>query len=271
MTDTPTTPRRVRPRKLTLAGLAAGALAVAGPATNGGIAAAALPLPAGAQSSEAGEAGESGVVLSEGPAEFLTMLGYFEGTYRIASRLYLDGDHQAAADHLEESHHAFYEDIEAQIAAYAAPGFAPEAEAFTAAVREDAGEGAVQTAYDALMARIAENAEAAGASAHDRALSVHDLIKLASAEYEGGVDAGEVIAPIEFRDSWGFYETARARAEGFAASDDADLAEAGAELLSYLKTGTALYPSLTSETAAADASDLVVAAGWSEIIALRLK
>lgn len=271
MTDSPETSRRVHPRKLTLAGLAAGALVAAQPAALGPLLATALPLPAGAAAGEGGEAGEGGVVLSEGPAEFLTSLGYFEGAYRIAVRLYLDGDRAAAAEHLEDSHHAFYEDIEEQIARYGAPGFAQEAAAFTSAIIDDKGDAAVRDSYAIVMAKVAENANAAGASAYDRAMSVHDLVELATAEFEGGVDAGEVIVPIEYRDSWGFYETARARAEAFAASDDAGLAGAGADLLDHLAGVAALYPSLTSDKAAADPADLVVATGWSEIIALRLK
>lgn len=271
MSDSKKTPRHVAPRKWTLAGLAAGALVVAQPVAVGGLLATALPLPAGAQSGEGGEAGESGVVLTEGPAEFLTSLGYFEGAYRIAARLYLGGAHEAAAAHLEESHHAFYEDIEDQIAKYGAPGFLAEAEAFTAAVMQDAGDAAVRDSYDKLMAKVAENADAAGASAFDQAMSVHDLIELAASEYGGGVEDGAVIAAIEYRDSWGFYATARARAEAFAASADPALAAAGADLLGYLASEDALYPSLSSETAATDSSDLVVASGWSEMIALRLK
>lgn len=271
MSDTQKQARRVQPRKLTLAGIAAGALVVAQPMVIGGVLNSVAAWPAGAETGEGGEAGEGGVVLTEGPAEFLTSLGYFEGTYRIAARLYLAGAHGAAAEHLEDSHHAFYEDIVEQIDAYGASGFADEAAAFTTAIMQDQGDDAVRASYDALMAKVAENASAAGASAYDQAMSIHDLIALASAEYEGGVDEGTVIVPIEFRDSWGFYETAKARAEAFARNADPAIAAAGDELLEYLAPVEALYPSLSSETAGPDPVDLVVATGWSEIIALRLK
>lgn len=262
-------PRRVSARRWALAGTAI-SLALAGTAPT--PVAKLLVTPAHASdAAEAGEAGESGVDLAEGPSAFLTSLGYFEGTYRIAARLYLDGHREGAAAHLDESHHAFYEDIETYIAEYSAPGFAPEAEAFTAAIMQDQGDETVRATYDALMARVATNAAAAKASAYDQAISVHDLIELAAAEYEGGVDAGEVVMAIEYRDSWGFFETARVRAEAFTQSGDDALATAGKDILEHLAAVDALYPSLTSETASPDAADLVVAAGWSEMIALRLK
>ena len=52
-------------------------------------------------------------------------------------------------------------------------------------------------------------------------MSIKELIALAAAEYAGGVAAdGSVEVPIEYRDSWGFAETARIRAETLAAGDD---------------------------------------------------
>ncbi len=259
------TPRLVTPRRIALATVAG--MAVTQPQTLANL----FASKAYAAGAEQGEAGEAGVELSEGPAQFLTKLGYFEGTYRIAAKLYSQGAHKGAADHLEESHHAFYEDIEPALAEYKASGFAAEAEAFDTAVAEDAGEEAVKAAYEALMQAVAASAESANASTYDKLMSLHDLVTLAAAEYDGGVSEGVVELPIEFRDSWGFYETARARAEGYAAHADAALANAGAEVLEQLAGADVLYPSLTSDTGAKDPSQLTVAAGWIEIIALRAK
>jgi len=264
-------PRLITPKPIALATLAG--MAVAQPFDSADIfVGKALAEAANtASAGEAGEAGEAGVVLSEGPSAFLTKLGYFEGTYRIAAALYLGGDAAAAQAHLEESHHAFYEDIAPALAEYQAAGFAEEAEAFLAAINGDLGADAVREAYASLMTAIEGNVMSAQPSAYDRLLSVHELIKLAAAEYDGGVSDGVVEIPIEFRDSWGFYETARTRAAALAAGGDVSLAKAGVDVLAQLDGVEALYPALTSETGASDPSQLSVAAGWAEIIALRLK
>lgn len=264
-TKTPHT-RLVTPRRIALATVAG--MAVAQPQAFGQLIATKAMAE---QSGEAGEAGEAGVELTEGPSEFLTKLGYFEGTYRIASELYLSGARDLAKAHMEDSHHAFYEDIEPFLAEYGAAGFAPEAEAFTMAIAQDAGDDAVKAAYVALIAAVGQSATSANASAYDKLMSLRDLVTLAAAEYDGGVSEGAVEVPIEYRDSWGFYETARVRALRFAEGGDVALAKAGADVLAQLDGVEALYPNLTSETASADPSQLSVAAGWIEIIALRQK
>ncbi len=267
MSDTPKAPiRRVSPRKWAV--LAATGLAtVAAPAVLPVLSAA----PAFASSSEAGEAGEAGVVLSEGPSAFLTKLGYFEGTYRIVATLYLSGARDLAREHQEESHHAFYEDIEPFLAEYGAAGFEAEAEAFAKAVADNASDEDVQAALNTLLAGVSRAASAAKAPAYEQIKSVQDLVTLAAAEYDGGVDEGAVELAIEYRDSWGFFEVARQRVEAMATSDDAVLAKAGKDVLEQIDGAEALYPSLTAETASSDPSQLSVAAGWIEIIALRNK
>jgi hypothetical protein len=221
-----------------------------------------------AGASESGEAGEAGVVLSEGPSAFLTKLGYFEGTYRIIAALYLGGNRALAREHMELSHHAFYEDIEPALAEYGAPGFAAENTAFITAILADA-DADVAAAFDALLAALGRSAAATPAKARDRLMSLRDLMALAAAEYEGGVTDGQVELDMEYRDSWGFYETARKRAEALVANTDPSLSKAGSEVLEQLAGLDTLYPSLTSQTGAADPSPLAAAAAWIEIIALR--
>lgn len=261
-----TASRQVNPRKwavITVAGLAA-----AQPVVLAGLAA--NPVRAD-QAAEAGEAGEAGVEMSEGPSAFLTKLGYFEGTYRIAAELYLTGKRAVAREHLEESHHAFYEDIEEALAKYGASGFAEEADAFVQAIADDASDTEVRKRLEVLLAAVAQSAQASGASAYEQLLSIRELVALAAAEYDGGVDDGKVEMAIEYRDSWGFLETARMRAAALAAGDDAALAEAGRDVLAQLDGAEALYPGLTATEAAADPAQLALAAGWIEIIALRQK
>jgi hypothetical protein len=265
MTDKPQS-RSVNPRKWAL--IAATGLAAAQPA---------LHLPelfiarAHAASSEAGEAGEGAVEVSEGASGFLTRLGYFEGTYRIVASLYLSGARDLAREHQEASHHAFYEDIEPGLAQYNAPGFTEEAEAFAKAIENDASDDEVEGALTALLQALDRASAATGASLYERLMSMHDLTALAEAEYEGGVENGQVELAMEFRDSWGFFETTRQRALMMQTAEDPIEAEAGRDVLAQLEGAAAVYPSLTAETASDDSSALAVAAGWIEIIALRRK
>lgn len=278
-------PRKVTPRKLAL--LTASSLAAAAPlavpaltagavlhatathaseAGEGGEAGQAVKAT---ESGEAGKSGEAGITQDAGPSGYLTRLGYFEGTYLIVADLYLGGARDLAKEHLEQSHHAVYQDIEGELEAVGAPGFEAAAAAFSAAVRNGAPDAEVSAALDALMARIAAARAAANPSLHDRLISIRDLLTLAHAEYEGGVDEGRVETPIEYRDSWGFYQAARHRAAALAA--DPATAAAGAQVLERMAGLDLLYPGLTADTAATDPAPLAAAAGWVEIIALRNK
>lgn len=237
-----------------------------------GLAGAVVTLPLlGAAAARATQLAEAGAAaLDAGPAGLLTRLGYFEATYRIVAALYLGGARALARAHLEESHHAFYEDIAPALTELGAPGFAAEAGDFLGAVNGGRDVEAVAAAYEALLGALAQNGAFARPSAYDRLISVHALLMLAAAEYAGGVDAGRVVMAIEYRDSWGFYATAQARAEAMAASGDLGLVKAGADVLAQLDGVEALYPGLTAKTTSGDVSRLSAAAGWAQIIALRV-
>jgi len=270
MTSKPKTPvRRVKSRKWVAA--TAASLALVQPALTSAFLPSAALAAGASEAGEGGEAGEAGVALSEGPALFLTELGYFEGTYRIAATLYLGGARDLARAHLEESHHAFYEDIAPQLQNLGATGFETEATAFTGAIAADTSDAEVRATFENLIAALGRSTEAAQASLHDELMSLHDLMALAVAEYEGGVDDGKVELAIEYRDSWGFYATVKARASAMAESNDPAVAQAGRDVLEQLEGIDALYPALTSGVASNDPSLLAVASGWIEIIALRNK
>lgn len=195
-------------------------------------------------------------------------MGYFEGTYRIVSDLYLSGKRDLARAHLEESHHAFYEDVVPMLAEYNAPAFDDEAEAFTSAILEDATDDTVIATRDALYTALEATSAASVASTFERLQSLHDLMSLAAAEYDGGVANGTVDVAIEYRDSWGFYSTAKSRAEVLARSDDKAMAKAANDVLTRLDGLDAFYPGLDAEATIGDSSMLHAAAGWLEIIAL---
>lgn len=263
-------PRTVSPRRLAL--LTATSLAAAAPLAMPVLTAGGVLIGSAVEAGEAGEGGESGeggVVLGDGPSAFLTELGYFEGTYLIIAQLYLDGERDLARAHMEESHHAMYEDIDPKLTALGAPGFETEAAAFSDAVAGDATDDEVSAKRDALLAKVRTAADAADVSLRDQVVAIKDLLTLAHAEYEGGVDDGQIDIAIEYRDSWGFYETARRRAEAMAASSDPAQAEAGRTLLEKMDGLMDLYPGLDADRASSDPSPLAAAAGWAEIVALR--
>lgn len=261
-----TTPRRVAPRSWALAGTVAASALIAGqlaPLAN------VFATPAMAQ--EAGEAGEAGVALSAGPSAFLTELGLFEAAHRIAAQLSAEGETDLARAHLEASHHAFYEDLAEELEEHGAPQFEAQAEAFARAVNDGASAEEVTAAAEAVFAAIDAAGRSADAAALDELMSVKDLLLVAAADYEGGVEDGIVTFAQEYRDAWGFVATARARAETLAASQDATIAKAGRDALEQIDATAPLFPGLTAETAGGDPTLLPAAAAWIEIIALRLK
>lgn len=260
MPDTPEkSPRIVIPRRSVLAGSAA---------LIGGLSA----LPAWSQSSgEGGEGGEGASASGlEGPVEFLYELGLFEATVRIVSTLYAEDQADTAREHLEQSHHASYEDIEHEVEEYGATPFEEEAEAFADAVREGASKDAVKGAAETVLAAIA--AAQSGIDPHEQVEAVEALMKTAYDDYEAGVAEGVVDAPQEYRDAWGFVAVATARLDSLAASGDADVAKAGAAARAALDPAAPLFPSITAaEVPGADASILAGAAARIEIAGMRLK
>lgn len=265
-TDRPAPKRPVTPRRWALAGTVLGLAA-------GGVAPAPLTqlVLAPALAAEAGESGEAGIVRAEGPAEYLTELGLFEAAHRITAALYGMGEVALAQEHLEASHHAYYEDIAPHVAAHGAPDFEAAAARFAEAVMAGAAPDVVASTEAQVLAAIATAYAAAMASPHDQLLSMKDLVAVAAADYEGGVEAGKVSFAQEYRDAWGFVEVARARAEAMAASPEAAQSKAGRAVLEQLDGLGALFPALVVDAAGGDPTLLPAAAAWIEIIALRVK
>lgn len=280
----PKAPRTVRPLRWTMLGTAA-----ATGLAFGQVAAVAtfVATPAHAQSasesgeagesatvapaSEAGEAGESGAITSDGVAHYLTELGLFEAAHRIVAELYAQGEVALAQEHLADSHHAYYEDLEHEIEENGGIDFEDEAEAFADAVNSGAAPDIVAAAAEAVIAAIKAADAASEATDYDRAMSIKDLLAVAAADYEGGVYEGKVDAPQEYRDAWGFVETARTRADALAASANEGSAKAGTAILEQIASLSPLFPELTAAEAGGDPELLPSAAAWTEIIALRIK
>ena len=130
---------------------------------------------------------------------------------------------------------------------------------------------AVAAAADEVLAAIVTASDAAAPSLKDRLLSMKDLMAVAAADFEGGVEDGKVTFAMEYRDAWGFVQVIRAEAETLAASSDAAEAEAGKAVLEQVASVDPLFDGVMAETAGTDIGLLAAAAGWIEIIALKAK
>jgi hypothetical protein len=253
--DRETGPRLVMPRRRVLVGAVAGA----------GL----FASRGWAQSTEGGEGGEGAAVAAlDTQVAFLAELGLFEATHRIVAALYAEGAEDTARDHLEASHHAYYEDLEDRLTARNLPGFKDAAEAFAVAIRSGATPETVATAADAVFAGLA--AAHNGATPADEMKAAETLVRIAFDDFSAGVADGVVDAPQEYRDAWGFVEVARGSMAILAASDDTTVAGAGTAALAALTPAAALFPGLNAQTVPNDASILAGAAARIEIAGLRL-
>lgn len=221
----------------------------------------------------AGEGGESGegaaVEALDGPLRTLTTLALFDASNRIVAELVALGAPDAALEHLESSHHASYEDIEAGLDALGQPGFAQESDAFAAAIRNGAGADAIAAAWDSLSARI-EAAYAAATPAQMMKVA-ETLTRISYQDFMAGVIDGEVYSPQEYRDAWGFATVATDRLAALSQSDDPGVADAAAAGLAAMEPVAALFPDLTADSTEGDPSVLAGAAARIEIAGLRLE
>ncbi len=258
MTSSPRSPRLVLPRRqMMTTSLAALGLS--------GTALAAFGQEAG----EGGEGGEGAAMAGLDPRiEALTHVGLYEATHRIAVALLEEGNVALAQEHVQSSHHAFYDDVAEALEVLDGVGFAPTSAAFAAALEAGNAAPALEAGRAVLDGCAAI---AAAAPAAEQMAAIEALLRVAAADYEGGVQDGTVVLDIEYRDAWGFTRTARAWTERLAASDDAAVAGAGAAALQAFAPADALFPALTATAVpGADPSVLLGLAARVEIAALRL-
>lgn len=223
-----------------------------------------MGAPALAQGGEAGEAGAAEGL--EPQVGFLVLLGLFDATYRIAGQLQALGETAQAAEHLEFSHHAHYEDIAEGVIARNFTPFEAETLAYAAAL--GTGEAAAQLAN--LLDKVA--ALRAGETPAHRMHADEMLLRIAGGDYAGGVENGVVLAEQEYHDAWGFTQSVRADLEALSRQPE-PVAGAALRALRALEPVAALFPGLTATEIApevADASVLHGAAARVEIARLRL-
>ncbi|MEZ5752820.1 MAG: hypothetical protein R3D60_12940 [Paracoccaceae bacterium] len=265
MPHTTPPPRRVSPRRwaaATTAVLATAIAPISGPLMLTGAAFA---------QAESGEAGEAGMIPQDTTAGFLAELGLFEAAHRIVGALYARGDIDEARDQLAGSHHALYEDLADDLASRQAPGFAAETADFAQAVNTGASSEIVEARLQNLLAAVELARLATTDSAYERVMGLKLLLDVANADFSGGVDNGEILSDHEYRDAWGFVETVRAGAQAMTLAPDAAQAQAGRDILAQLERIAPLFPDLQATAAPGDPNLIAAAAGWVEIIALRLR
>lgn len=218
---------------------------------------------------EGGEAGEGAALegLSEKVA-FLTELGLFESQILIVQALEAEGKPDLARQHLEETHHASYDEVAEGIAQTGTPDFRAEADSFVAAVASGAGAEAVTATAGALLARIADLRHMAGDK--DRMQAAEALLRHSAEDLEAGVSAGTVELPQEYRDSWGFTMVALEWLEELAADKEPDVAEAAQSALATKADVLAQYAGIDTPNTPGDAGALLAAAARVELAAFRL-
>lgn len=227
-------------------------------------------LAAGSALAEGGEAGEGAAIAAlEGDEAFLAELSLFAATHVIVSALYAEGAVAAAQEHLEQSHHAYYEDIADDLEERGAVPFEAEAEAFAEAVKEGRDAAEVAGLAQAVLAAI--TAAQTGAKPADAMKAAEMLMRTAAADYEAALTDGEVTTPQEYRDAWGFAEVAKRHLQALAASPDATVAGAAEAGLTALEPVAEQMPGVSATKVPGDASVLLGAAARIELAAYRLR
>jgi hypothetical protein len=235
----------------------------------GGASLVASPLLA--QATEGGESGEGAASAGlEDDVAFLVELGLFDGAHRMIGAMVAQGAAEAAAEQLESSHHAHYDDLEGAFDARGITPFEDAVTAFAAAVMARADAAEVATRLDAVLAPIAA-IRATGTPAQ-RAHADEVLVRTAASEFEGGVDTdGTMLSDHEYRDGWGFLESARADLTALSESTDPAVTDAATRALAALEPVSTQFGSLMAESVpGADVSVILGAAARIEIARLRL-
>ena len=177
---------------------------------------------------------------------YLTQLGLIRGHLRVGIELYREGRHDHAKRHMKHPEDELYATLAGEFERRDAAGFADELATLAARVEQDADAAAVESAYAALLERIAA-AEAKVAAPQDPALHgrvAARLLDTAAEEYGIGVVDGQISEVHEYQDAYGFTQVAIAHAA---------LADAGG-LESEIEALAPLWPELVPEAALAVAT-----------------
>jgi len=263
--------RRVRTirRALALGTIAGGALGTVAAADTGGLAAEEARWLHLAQATAEGEGeaaasgegeGEGGEGGGEGEGEgegrsvdpdvaFLRDLGFMEGHLRAGMRLYEVGDFDAAKTHMGHPIEEKYDAVAGTLADLGLDRLQGEITALAEATEAEAPQEDVAAQFETVYLTIEEARAAAPGGERARLLGLAELTRVAADEYSVAVEGGEVSNLHEYQDAWGFLRAVEAEAEGFAASDDAAVAGAGATVLEQVAAADAAFGDIQGDGA----------------------
>ena len=214
----PNIPRLTQPRKWRSLALAGAAVTLAAPALAGLDAPITLGRAPDARlwlaQSQGGEGGEAGVVAAatDPDAGYLAQLMIVEGHMIAALDLYTKGQTEPAlelANHPESE--GMMDTVRKALADHAAPDFTAATTAFTQTLTEGAPPDQALAALSDVHAGVVAAMAGQKDQLKTRLDAVVVLVKAASDEYAGAIDAGQVVDVMAYHEAHAFAAIARSQ------------------------------------------------------------
>jgi hypothetical protein len=220
-----------------------------------------------------GEGADSDVDLGRDDIAYLTQLGLMRGHLYVGHELYKAGHIEHAKTHMKHPKSELYAEIEPAFSVRETNGFSTELLGISDAVEGDLGENIVSSAYDTLVAAIAESEAAVKADSlvpSQKLKLVSEILRVAGEEYAIAVVDGKMQNAHEYQDALGFTTIATAIVNEID-SGGADVSAAKASALTLLASLKPHWPTLIPpDTLTTKASAIYVAAAKIELLSLGL-
>ena len=210
---------------------------------------------------------------TQADANYLLQLGLMRGHLLVGHALLTIGESGAAQSHAKHPGDELYAAVASEFAERGAPGFASALAAHAAAVEAD-GTAAAATAYERVLAAIAQCESVVALSPSLAARVIRLLLDEAAAEYAAGVVDGRLENAHEYQDAYGFAQVALGMARATHAALDGDDPDRAvfAAIADRLAALAVLWPSLMPPRQLdGDAAQLAAAAATVARTALRLR
>lgn len=159
--------------------------------------------------SEGGEGGEAAVAAdaAQSEADFIAAIGFLDGHLRAAADVYAEGQPDMAYVSASHTRADMDEAFAAAMAKYNGVDFDAELAVLEAAIEGAESVDAVQSAYDAVHAKMLQSIAERGAA--DQLTAIVKLVRLSASEFNAALDGGAVVDPLEYQHSYGFVQVAR--------------------------------------------------------------